>query len=76
MIVGVAQVHMHGSRELADVVSASDAARVLFRLSEGGQEEGRKNGDDRDNDQQFDQCESGASNVPFSNGRGRMSSGT
>jgi hypothetical protein len=53
MVIRIAQVHMHGRRELADVVGAGDSPRILFGLRQSWKEQRGKNGDDRDDDQQL-----------------------
>ena len=54
MIVGV---DCNSRADLFQIVDAGDAARLFFSHRKGGQEHGRQDRDDRDNDEQLDQRE-------------------
>src|ERR1043166_3057587 len=56
----VARIDCPGQNHLLLVVRTLNAAGLVFRLRQGGQEQGGENGDDGNDNQQFDQCESRA----------------
>ena len=53
----IADVNYHAQPQLFEVVHAADLIGLLFGLGERGQQHGRQNGDNGDDDQQFDQGE-------------------
>lgn len=55
--VVVAGVEVGGVAELFVAVEAVNLLRFAFGLGERGQKHGREDGDDRDDDEQFDQSE-------------------
>jgi len=61
MVIGV---HMDGRIDLADVVAALGALGLRSRVVENRQKQGGENGNDRDDDQEFNQCK-GAANRNF-----------
>ncbi len=56
-IVIVIAKHLHGKAELADVVGTSGSHRLGFGFAQGGQEHAGEDGNNGDNHQQFNQCE-------------------
>jgi hypothetical protein len=64
----IVDVHCERDTELAQIAFASCRTRERFRLGQSGQKHRREGGDDRDDDEQFDEREtekaSGASRAP------------
>ena len=50
-------VHLPRQMKLLLVVEARNASGTIFAPGKRGEKEPRKNGDDRDDDQQLNQCE-------------------
>ena len=57
MVLGFVSIHVHGGGKLAQVAGAADAARVFLCLAQSGQEQRRENRNDRNDDEQFNECE-------------------
>ena len=55
----IVRIHQTAEGQLLFVIHATDAFGPLLRLGKGGQQHGCQNGDDRDDDQQFDQGKTG-----------------
>ena len=53
----VNEIEGDGATDFAQVREANGALASLLGLSEGGQEQGRQNGDDGNDDEEFDQGE-------------------
>ena len=49
--------------QLMEIVLALGTSRCFTSLLYGRQQQGNQNGDDGDNDQQFNQCERGPTNL-------------
>ena len=54
---------MHGEAELLQVVGALDPSCRLARRLHGGEQQCDQHGDDRDDDQEFDQGEAAARTI-------------
>ena len=53
-------VAVQGEPDLLEVAGAADAVGGLADLLDGGQEQADQHGDNRDDDEQLDECESGS----------------
>lgn len=56
---GIGEIHVVGEADLLQVADAFDGVGFCFRFRKRRQEHARKDGDDRDYDEQFDEGESG-----------------
>lgn len=63
VVAGVCSVHSVGDANLAEVIEAGGLFGFVFCLGEGGQEHGCEDGNDGDDDEQFDEGETGGSPV-------------
>jgi len=53
-IIVIVSVHRHPQADLAEIVNTRDAAGFLLGLRQGRKQQGRENGDNGDDHQQFD----------------------
>ena len=56
-VIVVIRIHEPGEAKLFGIIETMNALSAEFGFCERGQEHAREDGDDRDDDQQFDECE-------------------
>jgi len=70
-IIVISRIEMPAELKLFEIVEAGDIERLRFRPAQSRQEEARKDRNDRDDDQQFNQCKrprAADSTIPTLNG--------